>query len=727
MMGSSGMNEKGKAPAFVNPFTEVNDDNAKNIVPSIPDVGEFDFLLDDIDMPFSLAGWEDVHQPVAQGIAENSGHPFPNPNCNNNPQINTSSNTVNTCLQEAPLLPEWNIGWDQKFMNQGHNTISSAGISTIGGQSNFSSFNRPQVNRDLVTSSFVFQPQGIAPVHTRDSVNFNTNQCGVQGKVEDSFLSLGIGGTQEAVSGYQPNNREVCDKLREAASAELKIASARRAMNQTFGQTMDVDFMDFQRNSSGISNQLTQVDRVASNKNEVGVHCTLNSGPSSSPYHVLQMQQNDMQLGIPRHDFSSRNTQFGYSDHSRSQSVYPGTLGVNSAQLLNSQQHNLNNLVSEFSKPSLFASSTPTGQLDNIRYRTDSNLHSESSINSPSLGLGRYSTRQNYEGHLGSLNAMPTQNPGGVLLSQRTTAPQVSWVGCGPASSNAPFPKRLGVEYNGRNAPQASQRHPSLMGTNLQATSRGQIHQFLDQGASCLPERVVRPSVGNSQDAVVQLLKDPRVAASTNASLNRPYPTRTAVIPPHLSTQWVQRQRTLRPTTHHSMPSTSPAMREIPAQSMQNASPAIRSIPAHLMPALSTRNRLPSMRAIPVGTPLHQRSIPVAPQTQAFRPVALPGTAQIRPSMPHSRPRIPVITASNASHITWKDPDATPKLSGYKCLLCKRDLALTSEGDVYQPTVPPPVAVLPCGHTFHDQCLQNITPQDQAKEPPCIPCAIGEN
>ncbi|GJY37418.1 hypothetical protein Tco_0422796 [Tanacetum coccineum] len=54
-------------------------------------------------------------------------------------------------------------------------------------------------------------------------------------------------------------------------------------------------------------------------------------------------------------------------------------------------------------------------------------------------------------------------------------------------------------------------------------------------------------------------------------------------------------------------------------------------------------------------------------------------------------------------------------------------LALTSEGAMFHPAIPPPVAVLSCGHIFHDQCLENITPEDQAKDPPCIPCAtIGE-
>lgn len=64
--------------------------------------------------------------------------------------------------------------------------------------------------------------------------------------------------------------------------------------------------------------------------------------------------------------------------------------------------------------------------------------------------------------------------------------------------------------------------------------------------------------------------------------------------------------------------------------------------------------------------------------------------------------------------------------TGQKCLLCKRDLSFTAEGLVYQPAIPPAVAVLPCGHTFHDHCLQIITPEDQLKSPPCIPCAVGE-
>lgn len=67
------------------------------------------------------------------------------------------------------------------------------------------------------------------------------------------------------------------------------------------------------------------------------------------------------------------------------------------------------------------------------------------------------------------------------------------------------------------------------------------------------------------------------------------------------------------------------------------------------------------------------------------------------------------------------------EVSGYNCLLCKRDLSYTPEGPVLQPAVPPPVAVLSCGHCFHDLCLQRITPKDEANNPPCIPCAVCEN
>ncbi|XP_073018057.1 uncharacterized protein [Primulina eburnea] len=116
--------------------------------------------------------------------------------------------------------------------------------------------------------------------------------------------------------------------------------------------------------------------------------------------------------------------------------------------------------------------------------------------------------------------------------------------------------------------------------------------------------------------------------------------------------------------------------------------------------------------------PNHRRKIIPAPmihgsvpQQRKWSPARVPNPAQM-PSSPF--------------HIKFQGSDGPPKPGGYSCFLCKRDLAFRAEGPVYQPAAPPAVAVLPCGHTFHDSCLQRITPEDQSKHPPCIPCATGE-
>ncbi|TKY52684.1 hypothetical protein E2542_SST24206 [Spatholobus suberectus] len=68
--------------------------------------------------------------------------------------------------------------------------------------------------------------------------------------------------------------------------------------------------------------------------------------------------------------------------------------------------------------------------------------------------------------------------------------------------------------------------------------------------------------------------------------------------------------------------------------------------------------------------------------------------------------------------------DETIEPIGYQCFLCKRDLSYAPEGPISQPSDLFSVAVLSCGHTVHEYCLERITPEDQSKDPPCIPCAL---
>ncbi|KAH7866640.1 hypothetical protein Vadar_023092 [Vaccinium darrowii] len=101
----------------------------------------------------------------------------------------------------------------------------------------------------------------------------------------------------------------------------------------------------------------------------------------------------------------------------------------------------------------------------------------------------------------------------------------------------------------------------------------------------------------------------------------------------------------------------------------------------------------------------------------ALQPPMLPSSPSLVQTAPAAA--LPTPIPAGVHHIKWHDFEELPPPSGHKCMLCKRDLSFKTEGQVYQPTIPPPVAVLPCGHTFHDHCLQLVIPQNQSKDPPC--------
>ncbi|XP_055962028.1 uncharacterized protein LOC126683474 [Mercurialis annua] len=61
---------------------------------------------------------------------------------------------------------------------------------------------------------------------------------------------------------------------------------------------------------------------------------------------------------------------------------------------------------------------------------------------------------------------------------------------------------------------------------------------------------------------------------------------------------------------------------------------------------------------------------------------------------------------------------------GLNCYICKRDLSFSPEGTIENSELRTPTAVLPCGHHFHGSCLEKITPEAQAHDPPCIACVM---
>lgn len=204
-----------------------------------------------------------------------------------------------------------------------------------------------------------------------------------------------------------------------------------------------------------------------------------------------------------------------------------------------------------------------------------------------------------------------------------------------------------------------------------------------------------------------------------------------------LPTQFVHRST---PTLTRLAPSVPNASRTIPplVHPAQSLTPqAAHSVVPPRFPSTWTQSALPGPNTIQANPLLMHRG-PLLPPNNDKRISSFhhpsshtsPHTNQFnhqQKAQALARQRLKGIISSSpsiASSIKFKDQ--TPEPIGYKCFLCKRDLSYEPEGPISQPRVSPPVAVLPCGHTFHDYCLERITPHDQSKDPPCIPCALPD-
>ncbi|XP_021298377.1 uncharacterized protein LOC110427228 isoform X2 [Herrania umbratica] len=178
-----------------------------------------------------------------------------------------------------------------------------------------------------------------------------------------------------------------------------------------------------------------------------------------------------------------------------------------------------------------------------------------------------------------------------------------------------------------------------------------------------------------------------------------------------------------------------PATPQVQMKKTRSAKPSIRSSTlnrARDAPFVSPLPPVVSLAA-PVPSLAHSTSTvpPVKLTARTLPPLAykgppLPSLSQVTPAyapLTWTAPVPPSARMSHPPHIKWQDSELLQP-SGHNCLLCKRDLSYAPEGPVFQPTLPPPVAVLSCGHCFHDLCLERITPKDEADNPPCIPCVI---
>ncbi|XP_031264394.1 uncharacterized protein LOC116122716 isoform X2 [Pistacia vera] len=128
---------------------------------------------------------------------------------------------------------------------------------------------------------------------------------------------------------------------------------------------------------------------------------------------------------------------------------------------------------------------------------------------------------------------------------------------------------------------------------------------------------------------------------------------------------------------------------------------------------------------IPVGRLAQASNAPVGPSSNSSTNQA----CQYRPSSNRSAYKTPPIRPSRTpqsqtdlsdlhalaqgtknfpTNRIKQDFNEPPQRSGTECFFCKRDLSFTPEADcpISQPSIPPSVAVLPCGHYFHIRCLK---------------------
>eukprot|EP00257_Ricinus_communis_P013501 XP_015570944.1 uncharacterized protein LOC8280271 isoform X1 [Ricinus communis] len=156
---------------------------------------------------------------------------------------------------------------------------------------------------------------------------------------------------------------------------------------------------------------------------------------------------------------------------------------------------------------------------------------------------------------------------------------------------------------------------------------------------------------------------------------------------------------------------------------------AASASPSDVTKAPRTKTRVTKPRSHLSTAALAQTGVPDAPlaPVNSLSP-RIPHTIRCRPPLSYTSSHLPSLARTSplryVKHQAKDEKTLVP--SGNKCYICNRDLSFTPEGPIDQPKQPIPVAVLPCGHHFHDSCLQRITPEDQAQDPPCIPCAIGD-
>ncbi|XP_027126748.1 uncharacterized protein LOC113767338 isoform X1 [Coffea eugenioides] len=583
------------------------------------------------------------------------------------------------------------------FLPTGSKAAGDYQMNVLGGEAEGSTVNWSQISESSLNlgcgASLSHQNTSFLEAGVRNDVKVNAFH---PRQVDGSFLTLGIGGNPETRAKSKFDSREVANKLVEAVGPQSSSSQIQPATSLSSFQTYpgcspstvyklgdwttskNVDAIVGMRSSPFISPQMPeafkQYDFFENNaKNTSFVDESMGRNSALESYKFFQGDPSPSSL--PFNSTYACVPQPGYTKQSElgSEAFESTWVSTQPARdlLWNSHSIEPGNISSSFGShcSSLRDVSLPQD------YLGISVLPSEGCA-AQAVGSGDQCASGQPDGHVSSpykVNSAPhfrsTNYP-------KNTSLLIAEGSANKPAIRAPFPRRLGVQIDDPAATQSATG--SVLSENMGAQTRSNEHQSRISGPVQLAKNFLGPISGHRQD---------RLAAKFN------------VQSPSLSTGQPQRAVPVR----------------FPKDLMRVDHTTGQVVPQKI-------GRTSHVHGV-IGQPSLKRRANETPSVPSWGQRRRFFTPSYHSAM--STPAIPPLPSTSA-HIKWTDSESPPRPTGHRCMLCKRDLSFRPEGPIYQPINPPAIAVLPCGHTFHDQCLQNITPEDQSKDPPCIPCAIGE-
>ncbi|KAL2533975.1 Uncharacterized protein Adt_07326 [Abeliophyllum distichum] len=654
---------------------------------------------------------------------------FVNPSGLSNPQTNSNLINVRSNASKLPRVPE--ISHPEVSTRQsidGNNTITAdcfmngvvfstdyqqhpevnmtfmpvlggvaAGdaMTTQGGELKASSLSRSQISGtvpNLGSSTSMLQ---------RDE---SFGQFGSPGKIDGSFLTLGTGANPETRVHRNFSTREIASKLDEVDSSKYNCHARQTTRNPLTRTEFAGRTVSFQTNAGGLPSSSCNLGGQISSCNDVGIDRGHDTRPKSIPFFTFQSLQADKHRNHSVN--SNRDSDFQVD-------MAPSLMPFGSTSISHPECTRRSALASESAKPTMFPNQSTPHHQQNCYVESSMRVSSESFMNFHRLQSQGSSIRHAQlgnlvplsKGHVVDSGPFPTSvQPVGRLITLsegrasevvNSSPTGVQHIGQLPSCRNVSsvlalgygmIPERSGFQLSGRSTTQSAAGGPFPKRLGVQPydlASEGDLHQTQNCHLAHYPQKPVGHPIATGPPQV-----------SFPAQVNHCRLSVTAG-QPHSPTQ---------------LSKEFPKADYTKGQVIPVAKVDFRSQASNVLcrPSLKRRANENSPAA-----PLVQRR-KIVPQ-----PVVLHSGSYQQKYIPPPVPAAPL-------HIKWQGLDGPTKPTGQKCLLCKRDLSFTPEGPIHQPAVSPAVAVLPCGHTFHDHCLQNITPEDQSKSPPCIPCAIGE-